>query len=47
VVKETDVYGAPEAARGRHARDLVELGDVLIFYVSKRESRRYKMRQHH
>ena len=34
VVKETGVYGAPEAARGRHIRDLVKPGDVLIFYVS-------------
>jgi predicted RNA-binding protein len=37
-VKETGVYGAPEATRGRHIRELVEPGDVLVFYVSKRGS---------
>ena len=40
VVKETNVYGAPEATRGRHIRDLVKPGDVLIFYVTKRGSKR-------
>jgi predicted RNA-binding protein len=40
VVKETNVYGAPEAARGRHIRDLVKPGDVLLFYVTKRGSKR-------
>jgi predicted RNA-binding protein len=38
VVKEISVYGAPEVARGRHIRELVKPGDVLIFYVSKRGS---------
>jgi predicted RNA-binding protein len=40
VVKETGVYGAPEVARGRHIRDLVKPGDALIFYVTKRGSKR-------
>jgi predicted RNA-binding protein len=40
VVKEISVYGAPEVARGRHIRDLVEPGDVLVFYVTKRGSKR-------
>jgi predicted RNA-binding protein len=38
VVKEAGVYGAPEATRGRHIRELVKPGDVLIFYVTKRGS---------
>jgi len=40
VAKETSVYGAPEIARGRHIRELVKPGDVLIFYVTKRASKR-------
>ncbi|MGC8983491.1 MAG: EVE domain-containing protein [Desulfurococcaceae archaeon] len=36
VVKESGVFGAPEPRRGRGARDLVEPGDVLIFYVKAR-----------
>jgi predicted RNA-binding protein len=34
------VYGAPVVARGRHIRDLVKPGDVLLFYVTKRNSSR-------
>jgi len=40
VIKEVNVYGAPEAARGRHVRELVKPGDVVIFYVAKKNSRR-------
>jgi predicted RNA-binding protein len=40
VVRETNVYGAPEVARGRHIRELVKPGDVLLFYVTKRNSSR-------
>ena len=39
VIKEVNVYGAPEAARGRHVRELVKPGDVAIFYVAKKNSR--------
>lgn len=40
MVKETGVYGASEATRGRHIRELVKPGDVLIFYVTKKGSKR-------
>jgi len=40
VVKEISVYGAPEVARGRHIRELVKPGYALIFYVTKRASKR-------
>jgi len=39
VIKEVNVYGAPEATRGRHVRELVKPGDVVIFYVAKKNSR--------
>jgi len=39
VIKEVNVYGAPEAVRGRHVRELVKPGDVVIFYVAKKNSR--------
>jgi predicted RNA-binding protein len=40
VIKEVNVYGAPEATRGRHVRELVKPGDVVIFYVAKKNSKR-------
>jgi predicted RNA-binding protein len=40
VIKEVNVYGAPEFTRGRHVRELVKPGDVVIFYVAKKNSRR-------
>ena len=40
VIKEVNVYGAPESTRGRHVRELVKPGDVVIFYVAKKNSRR-------
>ena len=40
VIKEVNVYGAPEATRGRHVRELVKQGDVVIFYVAKKNSKR-------
>jgi predicted RNA-binding protein len=39
VINEVNVYGAPEATRGRHVRELVKPGDVVIFYVAKKNSR--------
>jgi predicted RNA-binding protein len=38
VVKEISVYDAPEAASGRHIRELVKPGNVLLFHVTKRNS---------
>jgi predicted RNA-binding protein len=40
VIKEVNVYGAPESTRGRHVRELVKPGDVVIFYVAKKNSKR-------
>ena len=40
VIKEANLYGAPEATRGRHVRELVKPGDVVIFYVAKKNSKR-------
>jgi len=40
VIKEANLYGAPEATRGRHVRELVNPGDVVIFYVAKKNSKR-------
>jgi predicted RNA-binding protein len=42
VVKEISVYDAPEVARGRHIRELVKPGDALIFYVTRRGSKRLR-----
>jgi len=40
VIKEVNLYGAPEATRGRHVRELIKPGDVVIFYVAKKNSKR-------
>jgi predicted RNA-binding protein len=40
VIKKVNVYGAPEAPQGRHVRELVKPGDVVIFYVAKKNSKR-------
>lgn len=40
VVKESNVYGAPEPQRFRGPRELIAPGDVLIFYVKKTGSKR-------
>jgi predicted RNA-binding protein len=40
VIKEANLYGAPEATRGRHVRELIKQGDVVIFYVAKKNSKR-------
>jgi len=40
VIKEANLYGAPEATRGRHVRELIKPGDVVIFYVAKKNSKR-------
>jgi len=39
VVKSLNIYGAPEAKIGRPITQLVQPGDVLIFYVLKRGSK--------
>jgi predicted RNA-binding protein len=42
VIKEANLYGAPEATRSRHVRELVKPGDVAIFYVAKKNSKKLK-----
>ncbi|MEM3546688.1 MAG: EVE domain-containing protein [Candidatus Bathyarchaeia archaeon] len=37
-VKNVNVFGVPEA-RGRKATELVKPGDMLVFYVTKRDSK--------
>jgi len=39
VVKSLNIYGAPETKIGRPITQLVQPGDVLIFYVLKRGSK--------
>ncbi|MEM0213951.1 MAG: EVE domain-containing protein [Ignisphaera sp.] len=39
VIKNVNVYGAPEQGGSRSIDKLVSVGDYLIFYVSKRGSR--------
>ena len=39
VIKNMNVYGAPEQARFKPIDKLVSVGDYLIFYVSKKGSR--------
>lgn len=38
-VKNMNIYGAPEAKGFRPAYELIQLNDVLVFYVKKKESR--------
>jgi len=38
VVKENNIYGVPEPSKG--IRDLIGLGDTLIFHVIKRRSKK-------
>lgn len=40
MIREVNVYGAPEIVRGRHIRELVKPNDVIIFYVTKKNSTR-------
>lgn len=40
IIKENNVYGAPESQRFRGPRGLINAGDILIFYVKKTGSQR-------
>ena len=41
IVKRENVYGAPEPKRFKPVHELIEPGDVLIFYVRKKDSKKY------
>ena len=40
VVKESNIYGAPESQRFKGPKELIRPGDVLILYVKKTGSKR-------
>jgi len=41
VIRRENVYGAPETPRARSSTQLIKPGDVVIFYVKMRGSRKF------
>jgi len=39
IIKSSNVYGAPESQKFKPIHELIKLGDIVIFYVEKKNSK--------